>query len=124
MLDTIWNLIQGFQIADNETNTKNVASVARSTSVSVKDLQRKMDTLVLANQAMWELLSAQLGLSESDLVKKMNEIDLRDGKLDGRMTPIRQAVTECTQCGKKIGRRNMMCYWCGARVEGVSPFSS
>ncbi|CAA0117842.1 Uncharacterised protein [BD1-7 clade bacterium] len=123
MLDSVWNLFQQGQISSNQAKTESATSLAASATSGVASLQGQIDTLVLANQAMWEILSKQLGVSEEDLVKKMNEIDLRDGKMDGKVSTQRETATNCTECGHKIGRRRPNCYWCGAKLEGGSPFA-
>ena len=123
MLETIWELFQTSHIIDNKAEAKNATSLATTSSVAAGELKSQLDTLVLANQAMWEILSDKLGITDNDLIVKMNEIDLRDGKLDGKVDSSRLTATECPDCGNKIGKRRTNCYWCGARVEGVSPFS-
>ena len=123
MLETIWDLFQQGQISSNKAKAEGAVSLAVTAGTGVANLQGQIDTLVLANQAMWELLSTQLGVTESDLVKKMNEIDLRDGKQDGKISAQRETTTQCGDCGHKIGKRRSNCYWCGAKLETGSPFS-
>ena len=123
MLETIWEIFQTAQIIDSKAEAKNAASLSITSSVAAGEFRGQLDTLVLANQAMWEILSEKLGVTDKELVKKMNEIDLRDGKLDGKGDSSSLTSTECPDCGKKIGKRRTNCYWCGARVVGVSPFS-
>ncbi|MCU8505688.1 hypothetical protein M2F98_19535 [Vibrio vulnificus] len=124
MFGSIWNLFQQVQIQDVKIEASNASQLSATSVTSLVELRNQLDTLILANQGMWELLSEQLGVSEADLVKKMNEIDLRDGKLDGRMEVTRSSAVECNDCGKKIGRRRTNCYWCGSRVKGLSPFKN
>ncbi|USD35892.1 MULTISPECIES: hypothetical protein [Ferrimonas] len=122
MLQIVWDLIQQGQIARNQADAQSASGLAVSSSTSVTELRNQLDTLVLANQAMWEILSERLNVSDAELVTRMNEIDLRDGKLDGKLSNSRLTAMACPECGKTIGKRRANCYWCGARVEGVSPF--
>ena len=43
----------------------------------------------------------------------MGEIDLRDGKADGKMT---RSDTDCFQCGRRLGKRRRNCLYCGANL--------
>ena len=54
--------------------------------------QTTIDTLALSCAAMWELLSEKLGVTEQELLAKIEEIDLRDGKLDGKIANVKQAM--------------------------------
>ena len=67
-------------------------------------------------QAMWELMKEKAGLSDSDLEAKVREIDMRDGKLDGRdMT--QTGPQTCRQCGRTILSGQLQCTWCGTQAE-------
>ena len=45
------------------------------------------------------------------MIDKVNEIDLRDGKMDGRETA--DAPIVCEQCGRSDSRRHNHCFYCG-----------
>lgn len=111
MLDSIWSLFQ--QSSMNAGDTASAGS---------EGLQSQVDTLILANQAMWEILAGRLDVSEGELVKKMNEIDLRDGKLDGKITKQAVNAINCPDCGHKIAKKRANCYWCGTKLQGESLF--
>jgi hypothetical protein len=51
----------------------------------VDNLQRHVDRLSLACQALWELIQSCSDLTEQDLEKKILEIDGRDGSWTGRL---------------------------------------
>ena len=57
---------------------------------------------MIISEAIWELLKEKVGLTDEDLVKKVREIDLRDGVLDGRVKP--EPPIACPKCGKKMKR--------------------
>ena len=75
------------------------------------DYADKMDRLVLICRAMWELIRASNNLSEDDLLKKVTEVDLRDGTLDGKMTI---PPKKCPNCNRLMSRRHTHCIYCGA----------
>lgn len=78
-----------------------------------RDLQDRVDKLVLACMAMWELLQEKTGLTEEQLLEKVKEIDLRDGREDGKFKPS-EAPTPCPSCGRPISPRRTRCLFCGA----------
>ena len=121
MLHTVWDLFQQFQIGEAKGKATNAEQLAITTGTSISNVQAQLDTLVLANQAMWELLSKKLGVTEAELVKLMNEIDLRDGKADGKISKVQ--VRECGDCGHKIKKQRPNCYWCGSKISLESPFA-
>ena len=86
----------------------NVASDARQ---AASEVTRRFDSLLLINMAMWSLLEEKLGLTEDQLAARVREIDLRDGKLDGRVAPTE--LPECPQCGRKPQRHRPLCLYCG-----------
>lgn len=81
------------------------------------DLEKRLDHLVLANMAMWSLLSQRAGVTEAELRAEMERIDLLDGVQDGRVTP---TPTLCSACGRTISARSSRCLYCGA-VRELNP---
>ncbi len=79
----------------------------------VEELQRRLDTMTLAAQAMWELLRSQGRFSDTDLLEKMQEVDLRDGEADGRITG---GLVNCPGCGRRNRSTRRHCVFCGAAL--------
>lgn len=75
-------------------------------------LSEKIDQLYIMNLASLELLN-DLGVSRSQIQAKMEEIDLRDGKADGKVAP----QTECSDCGHRVSKRRTHCFYCGSKVN-------
>ena len=67
-------------------------------------------------RALWEIIREHSDFKEEDLEKKMLEIDLRDGKTDGKIGAL---VLNCPACGSKTNSKRPTCIICGALV--VSP---
>ncbi len=82
------------------------------------EMQREIDRLLLVNEAMWSLLSERLGLTEEALMARMQELDLQDGHLDGKLV---KAPVQCPQCSRQNGRRHLTCLYCGADLPPVRP---
>ncbi len=80
----------------------------------VRDLEHEVDRLKLMNQALWELLRDKLKVSDAELVKRVSEIDLRDGVADGRMTDV---ALKCPTCSRVSSSRHWKCLYCGQEFE-------
>jgi hypothetical protein len=77
----------------------------------VDDLQCQVDSLTLAAQALWELLRSEAKLTDAELVEKMQEVDLRDGEADGRIT---SSLVICPSCARRSRSARRRCVYCGA----------
>ncbi|EHW0696159.1 hypothetical protein BBM40_13460 [Vibrio parahaemolyticus] len=75
-------------------------------------LEEKIDSLYILTLASLELLNEQ-GVSNKQIMNKIEEIDLRDGKKDGKLAPI----SHCNDCGHKISKRRTHCFYCGAAIN-------
>jgi len=51
----------------------------------------------------------------------MEEIDLRDGKSDGKLAP---DTVECTGCGRKAKSTRRNCLYCGAELPRGPAFGA
>jgi hypothetical protein len=80
----------------------------------IKTLEEQLDRLRLVNQALWELMRDQHGLDKFQLEQKLEEIDGRDGRVDGRLTEI---GLKCPQCGRVSNSRHGKCLYCGLEFE-------
>jgi hypothetical protein len=100
---------------ENAGKIASVSTQADHLRTQLRALEATVERQALACQAMWELLQQHLPVGEKDLLKKMEQIDLRDGVADGRMTP--QAST-CTACGRTVHAKRKNCLYCGADVGG------
>lgn len=114
----------GEQIAQNISASVDAARAnakARSVQEMLRMLEDRIDKLILANMAMWELIKERTDLTESDLATRISEIDLRDGKADGKMT---RTVKKCGKCGKTMSARHNHCLYCGAVDLAVGNFET
>jgi len=83
---------------------------AQVKTVSMRELQNQFDRLTLVTMAMWSLLKEKTELTEEDLLKRVEEIDLSDGKIDGKFNP---QTSTCPQCGRTLSARHNRCLYCG-----------
>lgn len=50
-------------------------------------LKERISHLAILSQSMWELPQANTGFTNKDILKKLTEINLRDGRKDGKNVP-------------------------------------
>lgn len=103
-------------VIDKKTTDKiRAVSAENSALVSkVEHLEDNVDRLTLITQALWELLQAKLHVEESELTSLIEEIDLRDGKLDGKMTKVAQ---KCVRCRQSVSVKTGVCFYCGHKHD-------
>ncbi|GAB1267641.1 hypothetical protein NBRC116493_08940 [Aurantivibrio infirmus] len=121
MLETIWEIFQFRKMSSTEYKADKAGVMSHANLEGIRHVSSQIENLILANQAMWELLSEKHGLTENDLLQKMNEVDLRDGKQDGKIT--KKRITACSDCGHKITKQRQNCYWCGSVLVTGSLFA-
>jgi len=92
---------------------------ARSAKTATELLQQDVERLLMITEALWTLLKRERDYQDSDLEQIVADIDLRDGRLDGRVATT--APRACPYCGHTIGKKRPFCFYCGKAV-GVAPF--
>ncbi len=92
------------------------ATASRSMAVDAKrklvDLEARVDRLTLVSSALWSLLKENTSMTEEDLIARVTQLDLSDGREDGK---VRGSVRKCVQCGRTLAKRHRKCLYCGAR---------
>jgi hypothetical protein len=104
-----------------QVDAQHTRDVARESAMSSDKTRKNTERLYLVVQAMWELLKDKAGLTDADLDAKVQEIDMRDGRLDGQDSTQTDPLT-CRQCGRTILSGQAQCSWCGTQAEG-GPFT-
>ena len=108
----IRDTFQEYHIGRAKTVASRTALKSQANATDIDFIEKKLDNLVLITQAIWELLE-ESGVSERQLERKMQEIDARDGVMDGKLEMVLEA---CLDCGKKPQTRRANCFWCGAKL--------
>src|SRR5262245_23860620 len=85
----------------------------------LRDLRREFERLQMICEGMWTILKEKTGATEAQLLAQIEEIDLRDGKLDGRN--VKPAV-KCANCQRVVSVRTNVCLYCGAIQERTTVF--
>ena len=82
-------------------------------------MERRMNRLSLLCQAMWEMLRERAEFTDDQLAAKVLEVDMRDGRGDGR---IATQVHDCPSCGRKTNSKRSVCVICGAELPKAHAF--
>lgn len=121
----LWDLIQQVQIRQLYGNQAAAAGPrldverVRGQADRLEDLLHR---LLLANEAMWELCSERLGLTDDDLAARMVQIDASDGRVDGRHTKD-PTDRRCPNCHAVVPNELSTCQFCGAAAPTAgNPF--
>ena len=104
-----------------ETVANMAESKAQRARNDVQHIEQRLDQLVLANMALWSLLQEKTGLTEQDLLDRVQEIDLADGQADGKA---RKPPVKCAECGRMMSPRHKRCIYCGTERQDYSAFDS
>jgi len=116
-----WEMRQQDDISQARFMSDAAQKKAMNINAEVISLRQAIDKLVLINRALWEIIAESRGLSDEYLMNKVNEIDLRDGTLDGK---IKTAVKKCPSCGRTMSQSRGACLYCGTKDTEANPFDS
>jgi hypothetical protein len=114
-----WEFYQTRQIGNASRKAERASADADRVVTNMLMLENKVESLALACQSLWELLRENTKLTEQDLEAKMEQVDLRDGRQDGKMSSVSSA---CPDCGRKTSRRRPRCLYCGANAGSPEVF--
>ena len=87
-----------------------------SSDLKLEAISRRLDRAMLAVEALSEILRDRFGVTGEEIHARMDEIDLRDGKSDGRLAA---GVVMCSTCDRPNSRQSRQCVYCGH--EPLSP---
>jgi predicted nucleotide-binding protein (sugar kinase/HSP70/actin superfamily) len=113
MYDFLWDFRQERRISDLESKAARAGEATTDAEYLIENFKSRIDKLVIVNMALWELLKEISDLTEEDLLKKVEEIDLSDGKLDGK---VQKAVKQCPKCSRVINQKHNRCLYCGYQL--------
>lgn len=115
MLDFVIGYAAGSQTASRAASLARDAAVADGTLATnrIEDTNERIDSLAMIVRAMWALLEEQ-GLTQEQLIAKIDELDLLDGIDDGQM---RRGPVDCPECDSKVAPGLTKCQYCGAEVK-------
>jgi hypothetical protein len=115
MFGFLWDLHQQDRINETSQRISDLRASARDDSANFQHLQTRLDALVLANLAMWTIMREKLGVTDAELERMVQAIDLSDGHMDGR---VRVGPWSCPACKRPNAPKHARCLYCG--VERAS----
>lgn len=110
----IWDIYQQGKIQSAQDTAERAANKVDRSTEELTHLRRHVERLTLTCQALWELLRERNIATEAELETRILEIDLRDGKADGR---IGSKISACPNCGSNTHSRRQTCVMCGAPLS-------
>jgi hypothetical protein len=108
----LFEAAQGDQLPDPMAPVKDAARPSAPADDGRRDMERRYERLRLVTMAMWALLKERSGLTEADLQQYVNQVDLIDGKLDGRLAR-EKGIIECPKCRRRVLKTALACVYCG-----------
>jgi len=118
-VDFFWNVYQDSKIAEARASASSARAKIGDVATYVRHIEERLDKLALVCRAMWSFLREATELTDQDLIERVKEIDLSDGKLDGK---VRKPIAKCPKCGRVMSSRHSRCIWCGAERSSADAF--
>ena len=97
-----------------ETAGEMAAGTAAEIRTQNMTIMRDVEKLFMITESLWTILKEKHGYVDEDLGQMIREIDLRDGRLDGKVA--RQQNPLCPQCARTLMGKHPVCLYCGTAV--------
>jgi hypothetical protein len=111
------SLTPGYNNYDNNIS-RGPSVTASNARADASDAQRKItslesdvERLLMMTEALWGILKEQLNYTDDELLRRVQEIDMRAGVLDGKVS--KSAPKKCTSCGRTVMKKRPQCLYCG-----------
>ena len=110
MLEFLLEFHQNKKISDAQSKAQSASDKVESINDRLSLQDRKIEMLILVNQAIVELLVKKCRVSEDEILEQIEEIDLRDGIKDGKIS---NGCRKCFKCDRNYNHRLNKCLYCG-----------
>jgi hypothetical protein len=119
MIDFI-DIFDAYQQVNNQADSdRRVATTADK----LRELEQRYERMSLVTNALWQLLKAHTGLTDADLKRYIEKVDLTDGVSDGKASRNTRAM-DCPHCSRRVLKSATTCAWCGGKLKSGDPFQS
>ena len=108
----------GSQISANQSagrSGERAAHKVQNLQAQIRILEANLAKSLMINEALWEILKEKAKLTDEHLNEKLYQIDMRDGKLDGKNQ--RAEPTNCPNCNRAVSPRHPACIYCGHVID-------
>lgn len=113
-MDPMFHSVRHYSNSGNaEATARSAENQAAVAAREVRHMQDSLDRSMMVMEAMWSFMRDKLQLTDEQLADRVNDIDLSDGELDGR---VRKSPVSCPKCNRTIARRFSRCMYCGQPV--------
>ena len=89
--------------------------------LSAVSMRQDIEKLYMLVEALWLIIKETSGMNDEDLAELVKQIDLQDGKLDGRNSS-NAAILKCANCGRILLRGQLKCAYCGKDFHAAALF--
>ncbi len=69
----------------------------------------------MITEALWTIVKEELKIDDEQLQRRIIEIDMRDGKYDGKAARD-GGPQSCPNCARPISNRRPVCIYCGKQI--------
>jgi hypothetical protein len=120
--DVLFSSAAHLMEAQGRNDSESVSRTTTDVRTQNEFIQCDVEKLFMLTEALWTILKEKHGCTDAELVQRVQEIDLRDGKLDGKVAKVNP---DCPKCSRKLMGKRPVCLYCGAEVARVDlqPFS-
>ena len=99
-----------------QTTGQEAHRTANRVRTEQQGMKMDIEKLFMITEALWEILKHQHGYTDEQLIEMVQEIDLRDGKLDGKVAKSEERPT-CAKCNRVLIRQQVKCLYCGTVAQ-------
>lgn len=110
MLEFLLEFDQYRKISNAQSKAQSASDKVESVNERLNLQDRKIEMLILVNQAIVELLVKKCRVTEDEILEQIEEIDLRDGIKDGKIS---NGNRKCLKCDRNYNHRLNKCLYCG-----------
>ena len=93
----------------------NASSKASDAQSKIQMLKYDVEKLLMITEALWGILKDEHGFDEEELIRRVQEIDLRDGVLDGKVKS--SGPARCPDCDRPLIGKRPICLYCGTEIQ-------
>lgn len=118
MIELLVDFHQYKRIGDAQAKAQSASDKVESLDDYIKRLEGTIMEHKLLIQALCEVIIEKEIISKEKLLEKIYDIDIRDGKADGKSGT--KHAASCEKCGRSYSNKNNKCLYC----ENVNATSS
>lgn len=86
-------------------------AAANRVAEQIVHMQADIERLLMITEGLWTILKDEHGYEDEDLVRRVLEVDLKDGKIDGKVAARKPG--DCPHCNRPLSQDRRFCLYCG-----------